>query len=290
MAFFISLVFAPILVLSCLTINTFQNYVIKYTEAFSGQLTMSTGLVTGTILYNLQIERDMSVLYCTSGEKHEMAYAKDRLIRRYPMTDASVLKLSIWTLDTGTDKAEFQTMENFIAFIGSHRLLLHVRMFDSEVECTDQLAFYEDVINRFMFWFYTNAFNPRVGEVWKDLSALQELRMALIYAGDERTMGALVFAQGHFYSDQAYWTYVDKREKFIASFKSAKLYSRRIDVLFAQSISIKRGVDETITIMREQIITNNTGDVRLAPDRARWWFDNMTLYMDAIFQVQVTHT
>ena len=230
------------------------------------------------MLHTLQRERDGSALYVSAIAPE----TKEFLVSSYPETDKVLMGLGKWP-DVRLDTNEFQSKENFLNFLNKHRYTLDT----DRPDVTEELSFYSKLMSQFMLWFYDAIKEARSGTFWKDLVSLQEIVEAREAFGTERAMGAIFFYTGGFDSMDEYLKFVQSQDVGDVTLTSAREYSPVVEAIHNQTI---RRIEEYVGgIVRMRRMIRETVLDRIEPSlaNATLWYNNMTLYLDALLSMQV---
>ncbi|XP_021340185.1 soluble guanylate cyclase gcy-33-like [Mizuhopecten yessoensis] len=124
--------------------------------------------------------------------------------------------------------------------------------------------------------------------VWRDLIAYTKITIGKQDVGVERALGTYFFVKGGFNNQDAFELYNRRVHKFRAFYYTAHMYSSMVDNLYKEGFfSASYNVTETINKYRFEI--QNSEEYKQSPSvlKAQKWFDNMTIYMDALLGIQV---
>ncbi|KAK3093507.1 hypothetical protein FSP39_016564 [Pinctada imbricata] len=236
----------------------------------------------GKLVHHLQKERDMSVLYLSALRPETKTF----LLAEYVATDRAITKLPVWPGDLDKlDRTEFSTRANLVQYLNRRRQSLT----PSEVDIQDEIDFYTRIIKVVIEWLYDSINESKFAVVWKTLVAYQKMTSAKEDVGVERALGTMFYANGGFENHQYYQMYYSRVHNFRAFYKTAQLYSDRVRLLYSFGVSeAGNNVTDIIDSFRYEILHNTKDANSTAPDlqKARWWFDNMTMYLDTLLDVQ----
>uniref|UniRef100_A0A1I8FQW1 PBPe domain-containing protein n=1 Tax=Macrostomum lignano TaxID=282301 RepID=A0A1I8FQW1_9PLAT len=128
--------------------------------------------------------------------------------------------------------------------------------------------------------------SPRMATSGARWSPTQLLIISKEDMGVERTLGGVFFAQGQFDTFTDYLWYQEKHTVGVGNFAASKRFSELVGVVFEEERD-KASSNFSVSIdqMRQQISRNNASWVSL--EMSTWWFDNMTVFIDIMFQVQL---
>jgi hypothetical protein len=234
---------------------------------------------TGTLIHYLQRERDMTALHLSALGTETRMFLKER----YPDTDKAIDKLSYWPSDSDSAMSEFDSLAEFQTYIKSHRDNLNPESTDAYKE----VVFYSDSIAIFIDWMYSAIQDSRDGDAWRTLVAYQLLVVAKEDMGVERTLGGIFYSKGTFDTYSDYLWYLDKHSVGIGNFKASTRFSGVVEDIFEEEkAKYSSNFSVNINIMREEISRNNLTGRDPSWEMSTWWFDNMTIYIDIMFEVQ----
>ena len=229
------------------------------------------------MLHTLQRERDGSTLYVSAIAPE----TKEFLVSSYPETDKALMGLSKWP-EVRLETSDFQSKENFLNYLNKHRYTLDT----DRPDVTEELNFYSRLMSQFMLWFYDAILEARSGTFWKDLVSLQEIVEAREAFGTERAIGAIFFYTGGFNNMDEYLKFVQAQDVGDVTLTSASEYSPVVENIYNQTI---RRIEEYvggIVLMRRMIRETVLDRIKPSLANATQWYDNMTLYLDALLSMQ----
>ena len=271
----------PITILLSLVGTIFCMRLNEWLKATEVRQTLRFSIEISELVDNLQKERDYSAIYVSSIRMATKAY----LVERYPLTDASIQSLTSWDASDDNDLEYFQSKENFQNYLNRHRYELD----SNQPTQKKELVFYSELIGIFMQWFYDTMTEASSGTVWKQLVSLQETMEAKEMFGIERAFGSIYYIQGGFSGREDYLVFAESQDVASATLKAAREYSSDVEGVYQKIVTEEeqRVFEEVIRHYRYEIRNNPfpvnmTGSLELA----KYWSDNMTLYVDAILDIQ----
>ncbi|XP_064642933.1 uncharacterized protein LOC135497132 isoform X2 [Lineus longissimus] len=280
MAKMLILTMIPILALCMITVvdlsmiakeNEYQN-IVRQTIRFSSQ--------TGLLIHYLQRERDMTALHLSSMGAETRMFLRDR----YPDTDEALNALEQWPTDLKGNLLTFSSKNEFRRQLKSHRDELDSLKTDPYLE----VIYYSKLIAIFIDWLYTGIQKSRDGDQWRTLVSYQLLIMAKEDMGVERTLGGIFYSKGAFDSYEDYLWYLEKHSVGIGNFKAAKRFSYAVQQIFdEEQAKYDNNFTQFIDLMRQDISRSNLTGRDPSWEMSTWWFDNMTIYIDIMFEVQL---
>ncbi|XP_064642762.1 uncharacterized protein LOC135497034 [Lineus longissimus] len=234
---------------------------------------------TGTLIHYLQRERDMTALHLSALGTETRMFLKER----YPDTDEAIEKLDYWPTESNTAMAEFDSLFEFQKYVKTHRDNLDPEKTDAYKE----VKFYSYAISIFIDWMYSAIQGSQDGDTWRTLVAYQLLVIAKEDMGVERTLGGIFYSKGTFDSYSDYLWYLDKHSVGIGNFKASTRFSRVVEDIFEEErAKYNSNFSTHINDMRQEISRNNLTGRTPSWEMSTWWFDNMTIYIDIMFEVQ----
>lgn len=234
-------------------------------------------------LHHLQRERDISVLYLSELGPETTTFLLDIYIE----TDKSLVSLPSWPHDitsAGINDPIFGSRAVLMFYISGHRQ----RLLSSNSDIYYNIDFYNYIIDSLISWLTTVISNGRYSSVWRTLIAYIKIAIGKQDVGVERALGAYFFIKGGFNSQEAFEAYNRRVHKFKAFYYTANMYSGDVDDLYEEGyLSASYNVASIINTYREEIQISNERTKSPDLNKAQWWFDNMTIYMDALFALQL---
>ncbi|XP_033764357.1 uncharacterized protein LOC117345393 [Pecten maximus] len=235
----------------------------------------------GNLIHHLQQERDMSVLYLSALGPETKTF----LLTDYLETDKAIYALNDWPSNLDNEnRMEFESQDKLQEYLSRHRQLLSKNRYN----INNELEFYTNIIDVVIVWLYKSITQGKFAVVWKTLVAYLKLTSGKQDIGIERALGTLFYVQGGFLSHNYFEMYNNRINRFRAFYTTAELYSTRVDRLYSSGVE---GVGTNITgiinnfryeIQHQQMGTEWVPNIQ----DARYWFDNMTLYLDTLLDIQ----
>lgn len=234
----------------------------------------------GKLIHHLQQERDMSVLYLSDLGPGTKTF----LLTEYLGTDKAIDALSQWPADLDLEKrSEFESRGKLQEYLSFHRQLLSKDTFDLHVE----IDFYTKIIDVVIVWLYKSITRGQFAVVWKTLVAYLKLTSGKQDVGIERALGTVFYVQGGFKTRQYFELYNNRINRFQAFYKTAELYSSRVDRLYTDGVNmVKTNITGIINQFRHDIQHHVESQTYPDMENARYWFDNMTIYLDTLLDIQ----
>ncbi|XP_074654593.1 uncharacterized protein LOC141908442 [Tubulanus polymorphus] len=245
--------------------------------------TIKFSMETAVVIHNLQRERDMTALYLSTLGAETRMFLRER----YPDTDSAFESLTQWpkSEDKSVGLAQFNTRDDFLQYIRNHRAYL-------EPDTTDayrEILFYSNAIKIFIDWMYMSIQKSKDGEVWRSLVAYQLLVMSKEDMGIERTLGGVFYSRGSFEIDSHYLWYLEKHNVGSGNWQNAKKFIPEIQSIFdgeKKKYITTNNFTYHISNMRNEISRNNLTNHQPSWQMSTYWFDNMTIYIDILNEVQ----
>ena len=274
----LSIILVPISALLGLTGYIFGNQLSNYIRSASVRNTVKFSIDLGDLIHYMQRERDMSALYLSSIRSE----AKAILVESYPLTDNSIERLMQWPVNQDSERAEFQSKEKLQLFLNKHRYELE----SSATTVRGEIEMYSTLIRELTVWLYNAISESRSGDVWKQLVSYIEIITAKENFGIERALGAIYYTTGRFDSHDDYLLFVESQDVANATFESAREYSEIANELYSAKIREEYVFVQIIRKMRhdarQNVLANRTGSF----EDGTYWFDNITLYLDELHEIQ----
>ncbi|KAI0208451.1 hypothetical protein LSAT2_006878 [Lamellibrachia satsuma] len=272
----------PIVVLFALTVSMFAGSIKEYRANAEIHDALLFSMQASDAVHDLQQERDMTAFYIGTYS----AITKSDLVEQYRKTDATLHKLSKWPVAAREERMHFLTKGDFLMYLNQHRYQLSVSNTDEKKE----LATYSTMISQMMNWL-TDAVNRDTTKgAWKELVALLQVIEAKDAFGVERAYGAIFFSSGGFATNEDYHTIALNQAIANSSLNSAIEYSNVVRKMHERYVEKVGALTGTLRDMRLEIRDYDaTSKHRRQPsrDKALAWFGNMTIYVNALFDIQL---
>ncbi|XP_021366509.1 uncharacterized protein LOC110458877 [Mizuhopecten yessoensis] len=270
----------PILGLWGFSVYTLTDIVKRKTENEKTKFQLQLSVELGKLIHHLQQERDMSVLYLSDLGPETKTF----LLTEYMFTDKAIDALSEWPADLDNKKrTEFESKGKLQEYLKFHRQLLSKDTFNLHVE----IEFYTKVIDVVIVWLYKSITRGQFAVVWKTLVAYLKLTSGKQDVGIERALGTLFFVQGGFKTREYFEMYNNRISRFKALYTTAELYSARVDRLYTSGVKmVETNITGIISNFRNEIQHHTEEATYPDMEKARYWFDNMTIYLDTLLEIQ----
>lgn len=214
----------------------------------------------------------MASFYLSSHKR----ITKADLVQLYRVTDLSIAALDEWPVD---DK-QFQSKEDFVRSLNELRYAIELEGHTQRSELTD----YSTFIAVMMDWLIASISVPEASHVYQELVAMQQAIEANNAFGLMRAYGAICYTTGGFRSRDDYVLFTNNQALADTKLQSAIKYSDLLGDMHKKYMTKEKVLADTISAMRLELTRNdvieNNADLRPDLERALWWFDNTTLYMD----------
>ena len=241
---------------------------------------MYNSIDLGKLVHRLQVERDVSVLYLSAIGSGTKSF----LLAEYAKTDA-ILERITWPIGLPNQSQEvmFLSKRNFEFYLREHRRLINTNSFSIH----DEISFYSGSIETMITWLYNTITESKFSIVWKILVAYQKLASAKENLGVERALGTMFFAKGGFVERSYFENYNKRLHSFRAYMKSVGMYSNIVNEIYnSNKDNFPKNFSSIINDFRHEIQGGVQSNVMVDPKKARYFFDNMTIYLDTLFEVQ----
>ncbi|XP_060074110.1 uncharacterized protein LOC132553844 [Ylistrum balloti] len=273
----------PIILLWGFTVFTLTESINEKSTAEENMFQLLFTKELGQLIHHLQRERDMSVLYLSALGPETRTFLLDEYIE----TDDALTALTTWPSDatrSGWQDEEFTSRETLLAHLSRHRQFVNKNQYDIYVE----IDFYNNIIDTMLFWFMRTVISGTFATVWRDLIAYTKITIGKQDVGVERALGTYFFVKGGFNSQDAFELYNRRVHKFRAFYYTAHMYSNMVDNMYKEGFfSASYNVTETVNSYRYEIQNSEEYSQSANVVKAQKWFDNMTVYMDALLGIQV---
>ncbi|CAC5383083.1 Guanylate cyclase 32E,Guanylate cyclase soluble subunit beta-2,Receptor-type guanylate cyclase gcy-19,Retinal guanylyl cyclase 2,Heat-stable enterotoxin receptor,Olfactory guanylyl cyclase GC-D,Atrial natriuretic peptide receptor 2,Receptor-type guanylate cyclase gcy-9,Receptor-type guanylate cyclase Gyc76C,Soluble guanylate cyclase 89Da,Receptor-type guanylate cyclase gcy-28,Speract receptor,Receptor-type guanylate cyclase gcy-13,Receptor-type guanylate cyclase gcy-8,Guanylyl cyclase GC-E,Receptor-type gu len=268
----------PILGLWAYTVYTLADSIGFREEYYKRRSALYFSIDIGKLVHRLQVERDMSVLYLSAIGPETKSF----LLSEYAKTDEVTQDLT-WPSDIDSLNVMFLSKENFLAFLREHRRVLNPNVLSIQ----NEIDFYSKSIDTIIIWLYNTITESKFSLIWKLLVAYQKLSSAKENLGVERALGTMFYARGGFESRTYFENYNLRLHSFRAYMRSIGMYSTVVDEIYVNNIeNLPINFSATIEKFRAEIQLINSTIAAVDVQKARFFFDNMTIYLDTLFNVQ----
>ena len=143
------------------------------------------------------------------------------------------------------------------------------------------------MIRAFIDIVYTSIQESRDGDQWRAMVAYQLLIVSKEDIGVERSLGGVFYSLGQFSKYKHYLWYQEKRAVGVANFAASKKFSEIVQVNYDRMEKKQSSnFSQYIVNMRGEINRNNVTFTAASLIMSSWWFDNMTLMVDIMFNTQ----
>ena len=231
----------------------------------------------GKLVHALQQERDQSTLYLSSLGHQSKTYLR----KAYDTTDKTMGSIS-WPQNLNKDnQLEYHTNDSFYRQLEKHRLKLdHL-----EITIFEDMNFYSHDIQMMIAWLHESLSETNHNKKWKSLVAYENMVSAKETAATEKTLGGYYFSNGAFDDTDQYSTYIRTANVFKKRYSTARVYSKIVPpISISKSVQGQDDLAQIIDKYRVIIKSNNKTEKSLT--RAVDWLDNMSLYIDHLFEIQ----
>ena len=244
---------------------------------------MAVVVMLGKLIHRLQRERDMSVLYLSDLGPGTKTF----LLQEYIDTDEALQRVTVWPVGLQNNpQEEFQSKANLLSFISQHRASLN----PAHVDLYEEIGFYSRITEEFLKWLVENIKGSGSGSTWKTLVAYQKITRCKEDIGVERAYGTTFFATGNFDRWVDYEFYNEKIHDFKYNYKTAVFYSDIVIPLHTDEVNeIKSSgvnITQTISEYRQEMQFHEMDVNYKSEEKAKWFFDNMTIYLDSLLKIQ----
>ena len=239
---------------------------------------MLRAISLGRLIYTIQKERDMSILYISKIGPSTKAF----LIDEYDRTDNAFAEMWSWPLEfTVHEKKYFRSKQMLMNHINAQRN----RLDPSSPDVYGEIKFYSEIVEFFMDWMIERIRESGFGNIWKSLVVFQKITRCMLDTGAERAYGAMFFAQGNFPDIDLYDNYFRRIFRFNYNYKSATFLSDLVDPLFDAKTD-QRDYTLAIRKLREEIKNSNFSGNYVNREKAEDYFDNSTFRVDFLYVLQ----
>lgn len=228
----------------------------------------------------------MSVLFLSALGPETKTF----LLSEYIQTDLVLSQLQLWPEDMGKyESIDYLVSKSSLQFyLSRHRQQLN----PDHQTIQEELKFYTNIIDALIYWFYDSIKESRFAFTWKTLVAYQKITSAKEALGVERALGALFYSKGGFQDHEYLEKFSREVNTFRSFYRSARMYSSKVNYLYVYG-QISDGINNVTDIVfefRDEILHFEFQQSRIKQNirRGRLWFDNMTILMDTVLDLQNT--
>ncbi|XP_074658726.1 uncharacterized protein LOC141911637 [Tubulanus polymorphus] len=279
----LSITLVPTVALVCvitysLVINTEARITLS-----SAKNTVEFSIQIGTLLHELQRERDMSAFYLSSIGPNTNQF----LHALWASTDAQVATIPNWPENPDLiARPEFKNKYSFIAHLAKHRNEIGRKDLNSSQTITEEIIFYSEIQSVLVHWLYDAIKATGSGLLWRPMVAYQKILASKDECGAERAMGTIFFAMNGFADTDNFTFYMNRYHSYVTFFRGAQNYSSIVTEV-SNAITNQSGIDveKRIKSYRYQIKNRNTTGT--SHEMAADWFDDMTEYINALLSMQI---
>ncbi|XP_076451195.1 uncharacterized protein LOC143287135 [Babylonia areolata] len=240
-------------------------------EAVRDVVKLSTEV--GLCVHYLQRERGYTAMYAI--QDYDLT-TKSLLTNSFKDTDRTLERLTTWPGKEGWG------VGRVTRDLDRHRDSLKVLR---NATVSSEMDFYNGLIDGFLVWMYMAIRFPDSGEDWKHLVAYQLLMTSKNYIGMERTLGSIYYLNGEVFTHELYMYYLDMQSKGDGNLWACELFLPEVETMLDEHLASNDHWNmSSVLAMRAEITENNATKTSL--QESVWWFDNMTIYLDAMFSVQ----
>ena len=232
------------------------------------------------ISFSIELGQLVHKLYLSSLGPDTKTY----LLKRYLETDEKLEALSSWPVNLDINKQEqFSTKRNFQRYLTQHRNELDLLGYT----VFDEIDFYTDSLRILMRWLYDALNETRYSTRWKAIVAYQKVVFCKEDAGIERALGSYFFSNGGF-TDRSTYDWINKQiNVFRHNYMIAQSYFPSMNPLSEFGVVVNgQNLSKVIYTYRYHIQNRNISHPSLK--QATMWFDNMTIYIDQLLDIQQT--
>ena len=247
------------------------------------QNSMAVVVMLGKLIHRLQRERDMSVLYLSDLGPGTKTF----LLQEYMETDDALQRVTSWPVGLEENhREEFWSKANMLSYISQHRASLN----PAHVDLFEEIDFYSKITSTFLAWLVDNIKGSGSGSTWKTLVAYQKITQCKEDIGVERAYGTTFYATGTFEKWVDYEFYNEKIHDFKYNYKTAVFYSDIVIPLHTDEVNEIKSTGLNITKIifdyRREIQFYEMNQSYISEEKAKWFFDNMTTYLDSLLKIQ----
>ncbi|KAI8517372.1 hypothetical protein Bbelb_059530 [Branchiostoma belcheri] len=242
-------------------------------RAASQEISFTTYM--GRAVHNMAVERGTTSLFIGSQGDTDVYLG---LLRKYENTDMAITDLPAWPDVTTDTPWYFRSPDNFRRYLADHRSDVWFKRNETTVA---KILFYTAVTEKFISDMGRVLSRADRSQLWTSVVAYQMVVSAKDYAGLERALGSVFFAQGGFSSDELIW-YDKVLAVGNANLEDAMLYSDSVVQILEQFRGTS--LEANISLTREKIKMNQIAGASV--EMGAEWFDLMTQYIGFLRQVE----
>ncbi|XP_074647587.1 uncharacterized protein LOC141903373 [Tubulanus polymorphus] len=279
----LTITLVPIVALVCIIIYSLALSIEERISLASAKNTVEFSIQIGTLLHELQRERDMSAFYLSSIGPNTNQF----LHALWDSTDAQVATIPNWPENPDLiARPEFKNKYSFIAHLAKHRNDVSRKDLNSSQTITEEILFYSEIQSVLVKWLYDAIKATGSGLLWRPMVAYQKILASKDECGAERAMGTIFFAMNGFPDTDNFTFYMNRYHNYWTFFRGAQNYSSIVTAV-SNAITNASGVDIETTIDKYRDMIKNRNTTGASQTTAADWFDNMTQYINALLSMQM---
>ncbi|BFZ23584.1 hypothetical protein BsWGS_26623 [Bradybaena similaris] len=292
MARMLLLTILPTLALVIISSTDLSNKARKGNAAREIASIIKLSMRVGELIHTIQVERGYTALHIisTNDPTKSQLGRETRLLAKdsFDRTDDKIKALKTWPLEESNGK--FRDFKEFKRLLEEYRNSL---LFSPDQQRTvrQEMAFYLEIIDELIKWLYRAIQFTQEGDEWRQLVAYQLLITSKNDIGIERTLGSVFYLTGHFAHEDLLW-FLGSQSRGEGNFLACQLFSPLLERRYKEKMAVdgtkSKNMTDYIRLMRDEIARNEDANqsTTFAFEKSTWWFDNMTLFLNLLFEIQ----
>ncbi|CAG5126889.1 unnamed protein product, partial [Candidula unifasciata] len=223
----------------------------------------------GELIHNMQVERGYTALHIISTSDPSKSQLGGETRKTWPLQDSG---------------GKFNDFKEFKRLLEEYRNSL---LFSPDKQRTvrQEMMFYIEIIEELIKWLYRAIKFTQEGDEWRQLVAYQLLITSKNDIGIERTLGSVFYLTRHFVHEDLLW-FLSSQSRGIGKWG---LLVVCLFILRPEPWDRSKNMMYHIQTMRDEIARNEdviNQTTTLAFEKSTWWFDNMTSFLNLLFEIQ----
>ncbi len=277
------IVLIPVLALIAITANTLSKAIVTSRHASEAEVAIENAFLISQLVGKLQVERGLTAMYLSSNKTNLIAYGK--LLSARLTTDDHISKLGEWTeLTIQSTNTTLHSNYELKEYIRKYRI--QVELFPTSL--VENIQFYTELNLELLD---VSAESIHVDSQDRYLVAFDALLRAGDAVGIDRALGSSYWALCGFSTSTLIW-FQDLQSKTDIFLHQLFQYHTQSRYTYDSGLKLLHPLEEILANVSSNIqdlsypeeCKQLTTDHRY--NRAIWWFDNMTIYMNHLAKVR----
>ena len=242
------------------------------------QTSVTLSIEVAGLVHRLQIERGTRVLYASSETGDDDVLKT--VLGAGNKTDMFAKMLDSWP-EAGLQRYNFNSLETFMTLVNNHRIA-HSVLNNSTIQ--GEIRFYSQIISNLFDWLFRNV-QDSDSDVLSQFIGYQMLLFGKEKTGIERALGGSFFIRGHFAETAELLWFAKQNFLGKENLDSSMQLMPEIKDIYRDAVEHRnKSVSDEVEERRKVILSNKRQNA--SSESAKKWFHLMTVYIDALLQVQ----